>query len=458
MVATMAIEGGNAPYSLNFVHRGDWAVGGAFLSVPIVGARLLAIRSRHLTGWLMMASGVALSLGMLCHAFAVRLLVVQGRDSAPGWTADWFATWLQVPGLGLLAFVCATWPEGRYRTRWARWLSPVAAGALAIATLLQALAPDHLDGVQPRFAPANPLGVPALRPFADPVTVGIAKGLIVFAAVTILSAVAHALWRLHRNRRKLAGATAAVLLVPCSVLLLTRVVGDAAAAGVAVAIMSVGLAVFVVATGVARAERSERARALLVAEREDERQRLRRDLHDGLGPTLAALRLELDDVAEPGRTERARSLLDDALGEVRRISRDLRPAALDELGLVGALRNQAVELTSAGGPRIEVEAPEGLPPLGAAVEVALLRIGAEAMTNCVRHAHAGRCQLVLEVDADVRLTVTDDGVGPQGWREGVGLVSMRARAEELGGRFEVWPGDESGTRVVAILPPRGGVL
>jgi signal transduction histidine kinase len=205
-----------------------------------------------------------------------------------------------------------------------------------------------------------------------------------------------------------------------------------------------------------RTAAAEEAGALLVAEREDERRRLRADLHDGLGPLLAALGLELDAPDDPVARARARSLLDDAIGEVRRISRDLRPATLDELGLVGALRRQAAALTEAGGPAIEVSAePTTLPDLPASVEVAAFRIASEAMTNAARHSGASQCHVRLDSSSGVgafHVEIADDGIGVGPGRGGVGLGSMRERAERLGGQFTIGPGTAGGTLVVAVLP------
>ena len=451
MLLAAAVERGNNPYTLNFVTPGDWAIGGAFLSVPVVGAMLLSVDPWHRTGWLMVASGLALSVGLFCHAIAVRLLVASPHAGSAGEVADWFATWLLVPGFGLLAFVAATWPVGHYHSRWSRRFGAVAATGLGIATVLQAFAPDHLDGVDPTVAPANPIGVPGLATIADPVTFSAAVILLALAVATVLSAVLRSVVR-HRNRRGLATLIAGALLVPATIAAATRVLGDQDAAGVVVAVGGLALAVFVVVSGLRRVQRAERARAAIVAEREDERRRIRQDLHDGVGPMLAALALELDVVAEGAPTERARELLSGAIDEVRRISRDLRPAALDELGLVGALGHQARLLSVPGGPRIDVDVVEPIPELTTALQVAILRIGGEALTNSIRHAHPTTCRLRLFVDNAVHLVVIDDGIGLEGAVDGVGLTSMRARAEELGGRCEVWPGDNGGTRVEAVLP------
>jgi signal transduction histidine kinase len=204
------------------------------------------------------------------------------------------------------------------------------------------------------------------------------------------------------------------------------------------------------------------AREELVSAREEERRRLRRDLHDGLGPRLASLTLRLEAARDrlAREPEAAMLLADlaertrDAIAEIRRLVSDLRPAALDELGLVAALSEVAAEYEQAGRLRITVEGPD-LPALPAAVEVAAYRIALEAMTNVVRHASARRCAVSFAVDASGELTleVQDDGGGiPSHPRGGVGLASMRERAAELGGCCSIKPSPGGGTRVTAVLP------
>ncbi len=209
----------------------------------------------------------------------------------------------------------------------------------------------------------------------------------------------------------------------------------------------------------------QRSREQLVSAREEERRRLRRDLHDGLGPRLAAQTLKAGSARSlyPRDPAAADALLSEleadteaALSEVRRLVHDLRPPALDELGLVGAIREATARYaTDAFG--ISVEAPAELPPLPAAVEVAAYRIAQEAVTNVVRHAKATSCLVRFSSeDGVLELEVSDDGIGlPEGRRAGVGLHSMRERAEELGGECKIEPAPSGGTRVVARLPLSG---
>lgn len=206
----------------------------------------------------------------------------------------------------------------------------------------------------------------------------------------------------------------------------------------------------------------QRARERLVATREEERRRLRRDLHDGLGPALAgaALKVEAaenllksDTAAASSLLEDARAEIQDAVADVRRLVYALRPPALDELGLVGALREQAERLGVGEHVRIDVNAPEHLDGLPAAVEVAAYRIALEAMTNAARHADARTCMVRISVNGALELEISDDGHGlPSDYRTGVGIASMHERADELGGTCDIERVDGQGTRVRARLP------
>jgi two-component system NarL family sensor kinase len=208
------------------------------------------------------------------------------------------------------------------------------------------------------------------------------------------------------------------------------------------------------------------SRQRLVAAREEERRRLRRDLHDGLGPSLATLAMRLESATDLIRQDPDQAadlvarLSDQAredIAEVRRLVEGLRPPALDQLGLVSALRHRAAEHSDGSGPvRVPwtVEADDDLEPLPAAVEVAAYRIAVEAVNNVQRHSGADRCTVRLtRVGGELHLEVSDTGSGlAEDRRPGVGLSSMRERAEELGGSFEVGPGPDGGTRVRASLP------
>jgi two-component system NarL family sensor kinase len=216
----------------------------------------------------------------------------------------------------------------------------------------------------------------------------------------------------------------------------------------------------------ALADALSESRTRLVQAREEERRRLRRDLHDGVGPTLAGVALGLDLVAAQISDDpaAARAMLAELKGEtaaavddVRRLVSDLRPPALDELGLVRALRQQTDRLAlRSPGLDIRVDSDPALPQLSAAIEVAAYRIAVEAVTNSVRHAGAQTCHVQVAADGALRLEVVDDGSGiDEDAPPGVGMAAMRERAAEVGGSCTVAPAEGRGTRVLAVLPLEG---
>jgi signal transduction histidine kinase len=197
----------------------------------------------------------------------------------------------------------------------------------------------------------------------------------------------------------------------------------------------------------------------ITATRDEERRRLGRELHDGLGPTLTSVTMRLDEARR--RLERDPAAVDELLAgvrdemtstlrSVRELVDGLRPPALDELGLAGALRS----FGQGPGPRVEVAVTGSLDRLPAGVETAAYRIAQEALTNARRHAQAASVLVTLELGAEaLRVTVADDGTGlPESPAPGVGLTSMRERAAEIGGTCAIGPGDGRGTEVTAMLP------
>jgi signal transduction histidine kinase len=208
---------------------------------------------------------------------------------------------------------------------------------------------------------------------------------------------------------------------------------------------------------------------------------IRRTLHDDIGPTIAGIALRAETVRQLADRPAERDGMTTALAGIgrdavaaasalRELSYELRPPALDDRGLLLALRDRALQLAPL---RVEITAPidgEGLQGVGidsagdgrgdlpAAVEVAAYRIAVAAMTNVARHAAASRCWVTLTL-ADHHLTVLveDDGRGlPADFRPGVGVLSMRERAGELGGVCVHEQRTGGGTRVRATLPVTGG--
>lgn len=204
------------------------------------------------------------------------------------------------------------------------------------------------------------------------------------------------------------------------------------------------------------------SRARLVGALEEERRRIRRDLHDGIGPSLAGMALQVESARNliEGDPREAIALLDNMakkaqsmIADVRQLVYGLRPPALDELGLIGALSEQATRFETGNRIQIGVEAKGDLGRLPAATEVATYRIALEAVTNAARHSGAHRCDVMLQRTDKLTVEVRDDGVGfPDGSRWGVGMASMRERAEELGGTLSITSGPAGGTIVRADLP------
>lgn len=202
------------------------------------------------------------------------------------------------------------------------------------------------------------------------------------------------------------------------------------------------------------------SRERLIDAAEEERGRLRRELHDSLGPVLTGAALKADGIALAAtrRPERAEALalelaeqLRLSIDAVRRIVYGLRPPELDELGLLGALRREGGQH---GPVSVTVDAPESLPTLPPSVEVAAYRIATEALTNVVRHADATQAAVQLTTDAAaLRVTVTDDGSSTGDWTPGVGLASIHTRAAEVGGACEVGPTGQGSSPFCRWRPP-----
>lgn len=213
----------------------------------------------------------------------------------------------------------------------------------------------------------------------------------------------------------------------------------------------------------ALSEQIQQARTATVEAAAAERVRLQRELHDGLGPALTSVAFRADAASNIVRSDsdeavrllaEVRADLRAALDYVRRVVYGLRPIELDDLGLVGALRQKVTALPGTAGREIAVElaAPgDPLPALSPAVELAAYRIANEALTNVLRHSTGCRCMITVAVDGDLVVTVSDDGDADPSWRPGVGLRSIVDRAEELGGSATAGP-VAAGWEVCARLP------
>ncbi|KGQ18585.1 Histidine kinase [Lysobacter dokdonensis DS-58] len=195
---------------------------------------------------------------------------------------------------------------------------------------------------------------------------------------------------------------------------------------------------------------------------EDERRRLARDLHDGLGQTLTALKHRLVQLGDglPGesreRLDAAIALCGEALEDTRTLSRLLRPPILDDLGLEAALRALARSLGESSGMTIDVDIGE-LPPLDGDVQTLLFRVAQEALNNAAKHAHASEVLVrLVSRGGFLQLQVADDGVGCDPDRMvasgGSGLGGMRERLRLYGGQMEMHSSAGEGTRLRALVP------
>ncbi|MEZ4481778.1 MAG: histidine kinase [Dehalococcoidia bacterium] len=210
-------------------------------------------------------------------------------------------------------------------------------------------------------------------------------------------------------------------------------------------------------TNVLLEEDLRRSHERLVVAREEERRRLRRDLHDGLGPVLTGAAMMIDagrnlmrrdpDGADQQLSD-ARAQVKAAIDDIRRLVYGLRPPALDDLGLVGALQEQARN----GPVRLSVDADGPIESLPAAVEVAAFRIVSEAVNNAVLHSTATACTVRISMNGALQLEILDNGFSTNPWRAGVGIISMRERAAELGGICDTGPASDGGGRVHAVIP------
>ena len=221
----------------------------------------------------------------------------------------------------------------------------------------------------------------------------------------------------------------------------------------------------------------KQANLRLITAQEEERRRIRRDLHDGLGASLAGFTLQagnlrkiirIDPDAAEAQAMELQAGLRASIAEIRRLVYNLRPPALDELGLVETIRSRATQWYSSqipeAGPSAQphnlqellviVDAPEVLPPLPAAVEVAALRIVEEALTNVASHSQAQSCSVIVALDENcLSLVIQDDGIGlPKDYQPGVGTRSMRERATELGGSCTIEANPGGGTSIRIWLP------
>lgn len=426
----------NVPLALGFstVAAGIWAT-----RPETRGLRLL--------GSLYTVVGLASAAVFPVHAWANA-----GADLPGAALAAWMGDWVWALGAPpLLAVGLVVYPDGELPGR--RWWPAPAGGVVAVVLLVGTNALNSLEATRAAFWPV--LG-------------SAASGLLLVCAAAGLVSLVVRFVRAPPGS-DLRGQIGAFLLAGLLVVGFAALPDGNTAVHVVTALAAGAALPATVASAVvrhrlldqrdalARLEEVRASRRALVTEREDERLRLRRDLHDGLGPSLAAIGLGLRQLQDDVPTHQqpvVTTLADEvqrAVVEVRRLCDGLRPEALQELGLPTALADAASRLSSLGGPAVQVDA-EPLPPLPPAHEVAAYRVLMEATSNAVRHSGASRVAIRLRWDDGLHGSVEDDGAGiaPEA-PAGVGLGAMSDRADELGGRTTITSTPE-GTSVRLWLP------
>jgi signal transduction histidine kinase len=427
----------------------------------IVGMTLLAVtgclvvRAGHhpVMGWLLVGTGLVNVLGRLAMGLAAA-----AHESTPSVapTLGWLTNWCWIPGLALAMLLILRFPDGVLLGRWRRVVQQVVLAWTAVAVFVTAFAP-------------GPLGAEELEPLTNPFGIGLLSGILdaalgvlftlmpVLLLVVIVAAMLR--WRHATDRRELRPvALALAFLAVATPLALARGEGRIVE-GLAWLVLPVA-----VAYAVARHDlwdvdlrrRFDRLRGV----REEERNRLRRDLHDSLGPLLGSISLRAEAARNLLAADAPRAQVDEVLlgigtqaevaaVEVRRVIDELGPSALAESDLVTALA-ALLEGHASSGTEFVLEAPAALPTLSPAAEVALYRVASEAVRNAVRHAQAGSCTVSLAVlDGQVELSVTDDGVGLRGRPAGVGRTAMADRIAAVGGAFALRDGVDGGVQLTA---------
>lgn len=446
-----ADEWSNPALAIGFttVATGIWATGPVSRGLRVLAALYLTI-------------GLSASLSLASYGWAMQDL--PGAETA-GWVAEWVWAFGFAPAV---CFAVVLHPDGRLPGR--RWWPVPALGAVGVAGffLSAVLRTGDLEALP---TTQNPTGVlsssqaDALALVAFLIAMGAGIGGVVALTVKYRRAPRQGEVRGQIGPFALAAGLYVITLAALSARrdaassLLIFTLAAALPATVALAVLRHNLLdpADEVAALTRQLRRARDARADLARERALERARLRRELHDGLGPSLAAIGLGLRKAESDVDLTEIRALGDEvqrAVVEIRRICDGLQPAALAEVGLVEALTS-AVEPLRSSGVAIDVTA-EPLPAAGPAMESAAFRIAMEATTNAVRHSGADRIVVHLAGDHGILLTVTDDGSGiPESARTGVGTTTMRDRAEELGGSLVVAPAEGGGTSVRAWLPEAG---
>ncbi len=450
--------------------------GFAYFSVALIGIAVLSRRRDNLVGWVFLVAGTVLAFAALASEYAT-YGVLTDPLSLPAvnlltWAGSW--SWWVAACFGL-TFGLMLYPDGSLPSpRW-RPAAYVAAANLVVLGLLHAFAPGPLDGEYSLVV--NPVGTDGagfLRSLRDVAWLLVTTNALIAAAALLSRARDASVERRRQLRWLVVPAVSAAVAAPVWVLTSDGDTGPSPAVNALVLLVVFGTPL-AVASSLAHAATLRRSVDRLVLAREEERRRIRRDLHDGLGPTLAGVALQLDVAKGIVRQdpEAAEAILDglvgrakEAIRDIRRLVDDLRPPVLDQLGLVSAIREGTSYLNRRNGDgghgdgdgrlAVVVETAGNVDTLPPATEVTAFRIVMEAVTNASRHGNASRCVVHLALNDALEVRVEDDGTGVSPDHvPGVGLRSMQERAAELGGTCAIEPRPGGGTVVLATLPIDG---
>ena len=448
--ATEGVEGFNSTVSLVLQMIG-------MAGLALAGATLARHRPREPIAWLMLGAAAAWVAGPLTLLAALALLG-RGDELAP-W-AGWVTNWIWVPAQGLTTIMLLRFPNGRLPGRRWRVAEALVLGWTGLTTLTTAVLPGPL-GAQALEPLTNPLGIPALGSSSFPLLTGlfaVLPGLVVLAcAAPVLR------WRRagERDRRALRWLALAALVVAVAAPLALLAEAGAVLQGVALLLLPVAVGAAVVRDqlwGLDLRVRYDR----LHAARLQERERLRRELHDSLGPALGSLSMRAEaarNLLARGETGRIDELLasigtttEEALVEVRRLIDDLGPAALQEQDLGAALREHVRVYADTFPVTVSLH-PDPLPDLEERAAATAYLVVVEAVRNAARHSDGTGARVRLAVvDDRLEVQVRDDGRGLTGSVEGTGRRGMGRRAAAVGAALSVQEAVDGGCTVRLTVP------
>jgi signal transduction histidine kinase len=425
--------------------------------LALAGSVLARQQPRSTIAWLMLATAVAWVAATLSVVVAWTLLDTGSQHAA---ATGWVTNWAWVPPHALSMVMLLRFPTGRLPgPRW-RPVERVVLAWAAVTVATTALLPGPL-GAEVLAPLTNPVGWQPLQGVADTAL----SALFTILPILVLGSAAAPVvrWRRAGTRERAALRWIAVAAVGVAVAAPLSVVSRSGEVvqGVAGLLLPVAIGAAVLREQLWDLDLRRRYDRLTLA-REQERERLRRELHDSLGPVLGSISMRAEaarNLLDGGDTTRLDGLLasigtatEGALGEVRRLIDDLGPAALQDHQLLPALRDHLAAYADSF-PVVVHARPDPLPPLDERAAATAYLVVAEAVRNAARHSGGSGAEVSLRVRGDrIRVEVRDDGRGIGSTPAGVGRSGMAGRVAAEGGRLTVEDGPTLGTVVRFELP------